>query len=150
MRKLISTAVAVFLATASAHAQTAIDPAIQEQVNKIRPEIIKGGVSVITVPCPAGYQSEKAYIQLGCVIVLRILIEELANKGEFGRTICPAFRGDSYQPLFDAITDYVSEKEPSYKERAVTVARIALARRFPCTGDGSAPHEWRPSRSPAN
>jgi hypothetical protein len=123
-----ATIFAAVVAASACHAQAVVE----DQINKLKPMVLNGNVSILTVGCPAGYQSEPIHVQLLCAMTLRILIDDLQQKGEFGRIICPNYAGNRFQPLFDAITDYVSEKEPSYKERAETIARIALARRFPC------------------
>jgi hypothetical protein len=54
-------------------------------------------------------------------MTLWFLIDDLQQKGEFGRTVCPAYAANSFQPLFDAITDDVSEKDPAYTGLAVQV-----------------------------
>ena len=126
------------------HAQTSIE----DQMNRLKTAVLNGDLSTLTVACPAGYQSMPAHVQLACAMTLRILINDLQQKGEFGRTICPTYSGNSFEPLFEAITDYVSEKDLPYTERAETIARLAMAQRFPCTGDRSTRQEWHPSRSP--
>jgi hypothetical protein len=121
---------------------------IEDQMNRLKTDVLNGNLSTLTVACPAGYQSMPAHVQLACAVTLRILIDDLQQNGEFGRTICPAYSGKSFEPLFEAITDYVSEKDLPSTERAETIARIAMAQRFPCTGDRSTRQEWHPSWSP--
>jgi hypothetical protein len=102
-----------------------------EQANKFKHEVLNGDLSVVTVGCPEGYQLQPDWVRAACVLALRLLVEDMKRKGEFGHSICPP-PGDSYQPLFDAITEYVSVEKPLYTERAATIAWIALVRKFPC------------------
>jgi hypothetical protein len=125
-RKLVTICAALFTVSVC-HAQTSIE----DQMNQLKTAVLNGNLSTLTVACPAGYQSMPAHVQLACAMTLRILINDLQQNGEFGRTICPAYSGKSFEPLFDAINDYVSEKDPPYTERAETIAGTAMALRFP-------------------
>jgi hypothetical protein len=102
-----------------------------EQANNLKHEVLNGNLAVLTVACPEGYQLKPDWIRLACMSALRLLIEDMKRKGDFGHSICPP-PGDSYQSLFDTVTEYVSAAKPLYTERAATIAWIALVRKFPC------------------
>jgi hypothetical protein len=99
-----------------------------EQANKLKQDVLNGSLSILTVGCPEGYQLKPNQVRLACMLVLRLLVEDMERKGDFGHSICPP-PGTNYQSLFDAITEYVTVEKPLYTERAATIAWIALVRK---------------------
>jgi hypothetical protein len=113
MNLTLATICAALFTVSICHAQTSIE----DPMNRLKTAVLNGDLSTLTVACPAGYQSMPAHVQLACAMTLRILINDLQQKGEFGRTICPTYSGNSFEPLFEATpTTYLKKTCPIRSE----------------------------------
>jgi hypothetical protein len=100
-----------------------------EQVNAIKESLVYGPLEALMVTCREDGQFKVN--SLTCAMAMRIIINELEERGHFGRHICPP-PGTRYGPAFDAISEYITVTKPAPDERAVDVALSALMRAYPC------------------
>lgn len=100
-----------------------------EEANRIKAGLLHGDLAYLSVPCPEGWRLKDSY-DFMCAVALRILINDLEEKGHAWRSFCP--KGVEYGSLYDTITDYIVAEKPHWSERASDVALRALKRRYPC------------------
>src|SRR5258708_1955131 len=89
-----------------------------------------GSVKRIKMGRPKGFRLGKV-VGPTCVLTLRILINDLDEKGHDGHSYCPP-ADIEYRSLYDAITQYIILENPDSTERARDVALRALMRAYPC------------------
>jgi hypothetical protein len=100
-----------------------------EQANAIKERLLHGPLAALMVTCSEGWQFKVNSV--ACAMAMRIIINELEERGHFGRHICPPL-GTTYGPAFDAISEYITVTKPAPDERAVDVTLSALMRAYPC------------------
>jgi hypothetical protein len=125
---------ALFLQSANAPANDAIQRRLAHQAEELKPHILSGRATILTNNCPKGWLLKDG--ARACTLILRMMIKDFEDQGYFGRYICPPARTE-YSKMFDAISDHVVAKKPTWAERAVYVALDALMRKYPCDSDKS-------------
>ena len=101
-----------------------------EEANRFKEAALHGSVKSIKMACPKGYRLGKV-VGPTCVLTLRILINDLDEKGHDGHSYCPP-ADIEYRSFYDAITQYIILENPDSTERARDVALRALMRAYPC------------------